>query len=205
MHAKATETSDERTLPEAIAVCGPAGAGKTTLASALASALGYAIADLDAVAGRLTALALELGGADPADLESPLARRLRDARYGTLLEVARANIVAGLGVVLAAPFSAERRSPQAWASVVERLSAGAPGASVSMIYLEVPADIVHGRLVARAAPRDRRSLLRGPQAVVGEKLIPEAIVLDGAAPVSAQLASALSAIAVPAGARLIGT
>jgi predicted kinase len=201
-------------LPSAVIVCGPPASGKTTLAAALAGTLRYAIVDLDMVAGALTTAALELAGADTGDLDSPAGGRLRAARYASLLDVAAANLAAGLGVVIAAPFTAERRTEAGWAAVTarltaaaseraaapERLSGKAPTREVVLLYLEVPPDVRRLRLAARAAARDRAKLQRGPDTPDTETLVPAAIVLDGTASLDAQLEAALEALATPAGA-----
>ena len=210
-------------LPSAVIVCGPPASGKTTLAAALAGTLRYAIVDLDMVAGALTTAALELAGADTGDLDSPAGGRLRAARYASLLDVAAANLAAGLGVVIAAPFTAERRTEAGWAAVTarltaagperaaaperlsgraapERLSGKAPTREVALLYLEVPPDVRRLRLAARAAARDRAKLQRGPDTPDTETLVPAAIVLDGTASLDAQLEAALEALATPAGA-----
>lgn len=190
----------ERRRPRAIVVSGPAGSGKTTLAGPLAAALGYAIADLDTVTGPLTEVALALSG-DAADgLDSPAGRRLRAARYATLLDVARANLDLGIGVVVAAPFTAERRDAAAWRAVTARLGAGGRPAETALIYLRLPDDLRHRRLAARGAPRDVAALRDvakprdGSPPRVAETLVPDAIVLDASDPVPAQLAAALDAL-----------
>jgi predicted kinase len=180
-------------------VCGPPGSGKTTLALALATALGYAIVDLDTVTGPLTTVALELMGEQAVDFDSPAARRLRAARYATLLDVASANLAAGAGpgagVVLAAPFTTERHDPAAWAALAGRLTrAGATG-GVALLYLRVPAGVLRARLSERDATRDRAKLGREPELLGAETLVPDAIALDGTAPTQEQLQAALAALA----------
>src|SRR6267154_5697353 len=99
----------------AVLIGGPPATGKSTLASALAPELGAALLDLDVATGPLTRVVSGLIGV--RDLEDPvLAGLTRDARYDTLLQLADANLRAGLPVVLVAPFSRERVLPNARAA-----------------------------------------------------------------------------------------
>lgn len=193
--------------PRAIVICGPAGSGKSTLASALASALGWAIADLDTVTGPLTQIALDLSPDSADGLDSPAGRRLRAARYATLLDVSAANLALGVGVVLAAPFTRERTDPALWQAVVWRLEQAIgsrldrdarPGA-VALLYVSAPPELLHQRLAARAERRDGAKLRHGPRPAAAERLVPEAIVLDGAASADVLRDAALDALRRGAG------
>ena len=111
---------------------GPPATGKSTLATALAPELGAALLDLDAATGPLTRVVSGLIGV--RDLDDPvLAGLTRDARYDTLLDLADANLRAGLPVVLVAPFSRERADPAAWAATAERIAA-----DPVMVWLHLP-------------------------------------------------------------------
>lgn len=128
---------------------GPPASGKTTLAAALAPALGAAPLDLDAATGPLTALVLELIGARDLS-EHEAAALTRDRRYATLLALAGDIARAGLPTVLTAPFTRER-TPAGWAAATAEL---AQDAEPRLVWLTVPAAESVRRLESRAAARD---------------------------------------------------
>lgn len=139
--------------PVAIFVGGPPASGKTTLARRLAAALPAALVDLDVATGPLTALVLDLIGAD--DLDEPQAARLtRGPRYETVLGLAEDTLAAGLPVVVVAPLSAERGAA-AWSRVTSRL---APVADVRLVWLVLDRQELEVRLRSRGAARDVRKL-----------------------------------------------
>src|SRR5712671_7588550 len=120
------------TRPSAVLVGGPPATGKSTVAAALAPRLGAALLDLDVATGPLTRVVSGLIGV--RDLDDPvLAGLTRDARYDTLLDLADANLRAGLPVVLVAPFSRERAEPSAWAATARRLAT-----YPTMVWLYLP-------------------------------------------------------------------
>src|ERR1700730_17072790 len=131
----------------AVLIGGPPATGKSTLATALAPELGAALLDLDVVTGPLTRIVSGLIGTP--DLDDPvLAGLTRDARYDTLLDLAHANLRAGLPVVLVAPFTRERAAPSAWAATARRL-----GADPLMVWLHLPPQELIRRLTGRALSR----------------------------------------------------
>ncbi len=190
---------------DAIVVTGPPACGKTTLATALASALHDAIVDLDTVTGPLTRFALGLLGAGEAALDGPAGGRLRGPRYDALLDVAVANLSIGIGVVLAAPFSAERADPGRWDSLARRLLPETPD-RVALLYLHAPAEVRRARLRARGAPRDAGKLsfpaadpADDADGDAAPRLVPGALVLDGTRSLDEQLAAALGALRADSG------
>ena len=135
----------------AVLIGGPPATGKSTLATALAPEMGAALLDLDAATGPLTRVVSGLIGV--RDLEDPvLAGLTRDARYDTLLQLADANLRAGLPVVLVAPFSRERAEPSAWAATARRLAT-----DPTMVWLYLPPQELIRRLTRRALSRASRS------------------------------------------------
>ena len=165
--------------PAALLIGGPPATGKSTLATALAPALGAAVLDLDVATGPLTRVVSDLIGVP--DLDDPvLAGLTRAARYDTLLGLADANLRAGQPVVLVAPFSAERAQPSAWADTTRRL-AGEP----TMVWLHLPPDELIRRLTRRALARDENKIRDPASFLTGLDLEPPAIphlALDAARP-----------------------
>jgi predicted kinase len=178
----------------AVVVCGPPASGKTTLAAALARVLHHAFIDLDIVTGTMTRAALALTGADETALDDELGARLRDARYGALLDTAAANLGVGVGVVLSGPFTRERAEPARWDALRERL--GCPDAA--LIYLSLKEPLRRERMRSRGAARDRAKVA----AAFGDAAsppIPDAIRVDGSARPDAVLEAALAALDANAG------
>jgi predicted kinase len=176
----------------AVVVAGPPGSGKTTLAAALARVLHRAFIDLDTVTGAMTRAALALAGADESALDGALGARLREARYGALLDTAAANLGVGLGVVLSGPFTCERVDPARWEAVRERLGE----ADAALICLELDEPARRARMQARGAPRDRAKLRLpdSPGAGPGAALPTGAIRLNGGGDPESVLETALAAL-----------
>jgi predicted kinase len=181
-----------RLAPAAVIVSGPPASGKTTLATALASALHYAIMDLDTATGPLTRAALRATTGDQTAIDSTTAVALRTPRYETLIDLAAANLAAGIGVVIAAPFTDERSSAERFEAVVRRLRS-----TVALLYIDAPDHIVRSRLESRNAARDGAKLSRPPAGTSPATLVPEAIVIDGTNTAAGQLAEALAALERP--------
>jgi predicted kinase len=201
MHAETDRAgADARTTAgvraRAVVIAGPPASGKTTLGAALARALHRAFVDLDIVTGTMTRAALTLAGADETALHGELGDRLRDARYGALIDTAAANLGLGLGVVLSGPFTRERADPARWDALRTRLRC--PDAA--LICLELDEGLRRDRMRARDAARDRAEPAVGdPQrrAASSDLLPPGAIRLDSAAAPDALLEAALAALSGP--------
>jgi len=173
----------------AVVVSGPPASGKTTLAAGLAHALHHAFIDLDIVTGTMTRATLALAGADETALDGELGARLRDARYGAVLDTAAANLGVGLGVVLSGPFTHERTESARWNGLRERL--GCP--DTTLICLELAEPLRRERMRARDAPRDRAKL-RAEEPSVTTDPLPGAIRIDASGDPAAVLDAALAAL-----------
>ena len=182
------------TNPRALVVSGPAGSGKSTLAAALAARSGAALLDLDVLTNPLVSVVAGLVGAGD-DIDHPQLRALvRDARYAVLLDAAEAQLGVGLDVVIAAPFTAEVASADAWNAARDRLVAAGAGA-VSLIWLQASAPLLVDRITRRGEPRDRAKLEQAQQ-FLGELRPPAVpvVAIDAALRLDDQVAAVLSAL-----------
>lgn len=144
--------------PPALLVCGAPASGKSTLGRALAARLGAALLDQDVLTAPLIAVVSALLGS--GDLDSPkLAGATRAARYETLVAGAEDNLLTGRPVVLVAPFSAERRDPEAWARLAERLERA--GGAATLVWLRLTGEQLLARMRDRGAERDQPKLADG--------------------------------------------
>jgi predicted kinase len=172
----------------AILIGGPPATGKSTLATALAPRLGAALLDLDVVTGPLVRVVSGLTGV--RDLDDPvLAGLTRDARYSALLDLADANLRAGLPVVLVAPFSRERAEPSAWAATARRL-----GGDPLMVWLHLPPQELVQRLAGRALSRDEDKIRDPASFLTGLDLEPPVVphlALDASQPTGTLVRSVL--------------
>lgn len=171
--------------PHAVCVGGPPGAGKSTLGVELASALGAALLDQDTVTNPLLQAFCERDGA-PFDLDSPLVRSLREARYRCVLETAADNAGAGVSSVVVAPFTAEGRDSAGWYAA----AALAVPAAAHLVWLTVDAATAAARRQARSLARDRGVDDAGG---TGRHTAPAhaCLTLDGTAPAVANVAAIL--------------
>jgi predicted kinase len=176
----------------AVLIGGPPATGKSTLATVLAPEMGAALLDLDVATGPLTRVVSGLIGVD--DLEDPvLAGLTRDARYDTLLELADANLRAGLPVVLVAPFSRERAEPSAWAATARRLAT-----DLTMVWLHLPPKELIARLTRRALSRDEDKIRDPATFLTGLDLEPPVVphlALDASQPTDTLVRSVLDHLA----------
>ncbi len=141
--------------PVAAVLTGPAGVGKTTVARALARALGAALLDLDTATAPLVEVVARGLGTDDLD-DARLAEATRAARYETLTALAEDSLACGTPVVLVAPFTAERTTADRWAAVQQRLRRA--GGEPTLVWVHASREVLRERLMGRAAARDASKL-----------------------------------------------
>lgn len=177
----------------ALVVSGVSASGKSTLGRALAAHLGWALLDLDTMTNPL----FELLGGERAVVSAGAGARspINSARYRCLIEAAAENLALGTGVVLVAPFTAERSSTAAWSGLCADLGVSAEG--VALIWVDLDPAEVAARRTRRAAPRD---VVRMADGVIFAEAVSVPVVphrrVDGAATTEDQLSAALGASAL---------
>jgi predicted kinase len=129
-----------------VIVAGAPGVGKSTVALRIARAIGAASIDIDAVFEPLVPLL----AAQPREL-------VRTAIYESLAAIVEASLPAGAHVVVAAPFTRERRDTLAWDRLAARLSSD--GADIVLVWLHAPPEPLLARLATRGASRDAEKLV----------------------------------------------
>jgi predicted kinase len=144
--------------PLAVLVCGAPGSGKSTVGALVARSLRAALLDLDTATASLVTVIGELHGTDNLD-DPSFAHRTRAARYEALTSLAEDNLAAGISAVMVAPFTLERRDPQAWSALRRRMEQ--VGAGATMVWLRISADEVLRRVDQRGAARDLAKLRGG--------------------------------------------
>lgn len=146
------------TVPSVFVVIGSAGSGKTTIAQQTAMEHDAAYLDKDRICGRLVEFALNATGHDPSDRESNgyYRENLLPLEYQTLMDVAGVNLRIGRSVVLDAPFGAYFAIPDYLARAAEEFHW--PPSEITVVRVQVPQDILRGRLMQRGLERDRWKL-----------------------------------------------
>jgi predicted kinase len=134
-------------------VTGPAAAGKSWHARALAARLGACLIDSDTATERLVRAGLALAGLDPADRDSAAYKRAyRDAVYEAMFDLAVANLPQ-VPVVLAGPFTREGGEAD-WPARLERRLGTRP----RLHFVWCPPELRRERMIARGEERDRPKL-----------------------------------------------
>jgi predicted kinase len=176
-----------------VLLSGAPASGKTTLSHLVARELRAAVIGQDVATAPLVGVVQRLVGID--DLDDPrLADLTRQARYRVVLDLAVDNLVAGIPVVLVAPFTVERADPAALAATHDRLAAA--GGTPLLVWLRLePAEALR-RLRERAADRDAAKLadeaayLSGTAAMACDPPVVPHVALDATLP-PAELARAV--------------
>lgn len=138
----------------AVAVVGPAGSGKSTVARELARRASAVYLDKDTLAGPLVEAALAASGNESSDRESSdfYRTRLMPAEYSALFATAGDNLRLGHDVVMDAPFAAYLDSPDFF--LRSAAAGGWPGSRLFVLRVLAPESVIKARLLKRGLARD---------------------------------------------------
>lgn len=131
-------------------ICGPPGAGKTTLGTWLARRKHCCLVDIDACTERLVRVGLALSGHDINDRDGAFFKQnFREPVYETLFDIA-ASQPSGSDIVIVGPFTKELRNP----SWVDWLRLRLSCASVRVLFVRCSPERQLERLKNRGNIRD---------------------------------------------------
>ncbi|MGN7862820.1 AAA family ATPase [Microbacterium sp. 22303] len=138
----------------AVAVVGPAGSGKSTVARELARGASAVYLDKDTLAGPLVEAALAASGHESTDRESSdfYRTRLMPSEYTALFAVAGDNLRLGHDIVLDAPFAAYLDRPDFF--LRSTAEGGWPASCLFVLRILAPEAVIKTRLVTRGLARD---------------------------------------------------
>ena len=124
-------------MSKLIFVVGGAGAGKTTIAKALASKRKLAFFDMDTMLRPAAVSIMTLQGLDPNDRDSPEYKRLcRDLGYRITMDAALENVSIGIDAIVVGPFTKETEDAKWLEQELQK-------AGLTQEQVEVKAVVVH--------------------------------------------------------------
>lgn len=135
---------------------GAAGAGKTTLAKALASRCGAVLLDMDTLLRPAAEMIMTLAGLDPNDRDSAEYKRLcRDLGYRITMNAALENAAIGTDTLVIGPFTKETEDPQWIHNELSRIGASIHNIEVKVIVVYLDhLDEYRNRIEARNSALD---------------------------------------------------
>lgn len=135
---------------------GAAGAGKTTLAKALASRRRAALLDMDTLLRPAAEAVMTMAGLDPSDRDSDDYKRLcRDLGYRITMDAALENIAIGMDAYVIGPFTKETDDPAWLARELGRIGATLRDVDVKVLFVTLPDESGYReRIEARQSPLD---------------------------------------------------
>ena len=172
-----------------IAIGGPAGSGKTTLANAVAARLDCAHLDFDVVTSELVAVGRS---ARPDLSEATLLADLRQSRYRTLARAVEDALAENPPwLVVSAPFTAEAGDRHAWQAWTHALPAHTP---IVFVWISVDPQERRRRMLARGSSRDAELLERGgPVPALPDPVI-DHLAVNARTPLAAKVDAVIAAI-----------
>ncbi|WP_127572842.1 AAA family ATPase [Paenibacillus xylaniclasticus] len=141
---------------------GPAGAGKTTLAKALARRCRMAVLDMDTLLRPAAEAIMNQAGLDPSDRDSSEYKRLcRDLGYRITMDAALENAASGVDAVVIGPFTKELDDPDWIGRELSRIEGqtGEDGVLVKAVFVYLPSEQhYYERIVQRGSELDQWKL-----------------------------------------------
>ncbi|TXK84514.1 AAA family ATPase [Paenibacillus sp. N3.4] len=143
-----------------VLILGPAGAGKTTMAKALASKHGGAFLDMDTLLRPAAEAIMTLAGQDPSDRDSPFYKtHCRDLGYRITMDAALENIGLGLDAYVVGPFTKEIAEAKWVETELSRIGATVHDVELKVIYVYLSEEQVYRqRIQERGLPIDHWKL-----------------------------------------------
>ncbi|CAG7654750.1 AAA family ATPase [Paenibacillus allorhizosphaerae] len=118
---------------------GAAGAGKTSLAKALARRHRAAFFDMDTLLQPAAEAIMTLSGLDPNDRDSPVYKtRCRDLGYRVTMDAALENLELGTDAFVIGPFTKETGDPSWLEQELSRIGASLRDVDVKVAYVFLP-------------------------------------------------------------------
>jgi hypothetical protein len=139
---------------------GGAGAGKTTLAKALAARRGAALFDMDTMLRPAAVALMTQAGLDPDDRDSAAYKALcRDLGYRITMDAALENVAIGNDALVIGPFTKETDDPKWIETELARIGATLSDVEVSVVFVQLKDDRQHyERIARRGLPLDQYKL-----------------------------------------------
>ena len=135
---------------------GPAGAGKTTLAKAVASYKKVPFFDMDILLRPAATAIMTLHGLDPADRDSDEYKRLcRDLGYRITMDAALDNIGLDVDAFVVGPFTQEAANPDWISSELSRIGRSLHDVEVKVVLVGLAnEELYRERIQGRQSPLD---------------------------------------------------
>ncbi|NOU93914.1 AAA family ATPase [Paenibacillus sp. LMG 31456] len=139
---------------------GPAGAGKTTIAKALARKRRMAFLDMDTLLRPSAEVIMRISGNDPNDRDSFVYKtHCRDLGYRVTIDAALENVELGLDVIVVGPFTKEIENPLWLEQELKRINASSHDVDVMAIFVSLPdKELYRQRIQARGLEMDEWKL-----------------------------------------------
>ncbi|WP_159888225.1 AAA family ATPase [Paenibacillus puerhi] len=129
------------TKPVLVFIIGPAGAGKTTVAKALARSSRTPLFDMDTLLRPAAEKIMSLAGLDPNDRDSQVYKtRCRDLGYRITMDAVLENLELGLSALVVGPFTKETEDPEWPERELARIGASLQDVELKVISVYLPDD-----------------------------------------------------------------